>query len=693
MGHFRQSKGVGLAVLLLAACGGGGGGSGTGAKPPEQLPGEPEGPRYTLAVRGGDGISQGGGGGRIEISAHGMGIRLKKNGALPELPSPGAAQLPALGQNPMTVASDQQLVVADEILIEGAPITGLWVKEGATLTLQPESGGEAVFSLPDGLIVDGKIAMARLTGEPSACSLAISAASAAIAGTIDARGADGAGSSAGGDGGRVTLEVSGGFSLSGAILTQGGEGSTGGDGGAVFVGLANQDGRTPSSGDVVISGVIDSSGGEGLVEGGGAGGATQFQASFADVTCNLFQSGSIRTRGGDGVTGGGHAGLLSLQTCVVGGLVNTGTLDASGGSASEEGPGGHGGPVTLRSFHRVLHARGTISSVGGGGAGRPPAGDGGAISIGSDYLPFSHAPAMGVHLAAHLDASGGTGEASDTGGHGGAVSIASGSAVVVDETSPGITLYGVELGNASGGGVFYGKGGSGGQVLLELTAVPHSVRGGDLAGAIVSDAGFDVSGGAGGSGNGGEGGTIEMAVRPSSPEVSLLDAEGVTVESKGRLAALGGAGTGGGGSGGTVILDSASLLSTTGELALSGGAAVSGAGGAAGAAMAKAVTASVIGPILASGGKSDGANGGPGGTIDVSGRATASLGLVTADGGASGTGTGGNGGEVSLTWNATPTKTISLRPGTGSRPGVAGQLWLNLQPVTLIDGQYVPAAP
>lgn len=394
--RFDPRKSLPLAcAIALAACSGGDGGG-------------PSAPAPAIGARGGAGrTGAGGAGGNVVVSVTpGGGASIRPGVAPPALAEP-AVPAPDLGANPRTFAADATLLAAGPILGDDAatPATGLWVKAGATLTLDP--GGSAVaYLLVSGAIrVDGTLRTTMY--DPSRATAWISLRAAALhvsaTGRIDATPADAAGDGLGASG--VLVRTSGPIVNAGAIVARGGRGATGGHGGELDLGA--------SAGPLVNTGLIDGSGGEGS---GGPGGYAMGASLWGDwgdgATCDAHNTGRIVARGGDGTAGGGDGGYAYLAGCGVGDTFNGGALDASGGDATAGGPGGLGATASVEASGGRALVRGTLRARGGRAA-NGTGGRGGWVEV----LATGTTGAVRAVVVAELDAGGGDGDAGGDGGN------------------------------------------------------------------------------------------------------------------------------------------------------------------------------------------------------------------------------------------------------------------------------------
>jgi len=669
----KKSAGALLsAILALAGCGGGSSSGGN-----------------TFAFHGGKGSDGGGGGGgKVYVYTYGAPITMKKGGGLPALPT-WSYTAPELGSNPLTVASDTPLTVGPSVLGDDGvnPATGLWVKSGATLTITPGAGNTATMDLSDGLLVEGKIVLAPISGSLSSTSLTVTATDVAVKGAIEAKGGAATTGNDGGDGGVVTINVSNNFFLTGSMVATGGAGDNGGSGGEINVivgGPAWAADVTPST--IAVTGLSDTSGGAGAAGAGGDSGDNSIWGEWnQDGACNFYSSGTFRADGGKGTAGGGGGGHIYASSCSVGWAVNTGTMEALSGAATVDGAGGDGNEVYLEACDGVVYAGGKILVSGGAGAGSGNGGGGGDLYIDSPTCGVASAPALGAYVAAALESVGGDGA---SGGKGGYMEIYTDGT----KTNAGITLTGYHKVDAVGGAGTT-AGGTGGDYEIYPEDWYDSDRDGNVVGALDTETPIDVRGGVASAGAGGDGGYAWVGTWIVNTGNTLLDPATVSTHSRGDILATGGKGTTTGGEGGQVDLWDATALYSMSSIEASGGAGGTGDGGAGGLVVPYGDgTITITGKITALGGSSASGSGGVGGEVDP-GAVSVSLGACVVDGGAAPAGTGGGGGTITLTSSTPPstvTATLSLRGGAGTAAGAAGTFTMDGAVQTLTDGRYTP---
>ncbi|ABC82784.1 hypothetical protein [Anaeromyxobacter dehalogenans] len=537
--HLRTFTSLACA-LALAACSGGDGGSPSAAIP-------------AIGARGGTGrTGAGGAGGAFIVSVTPGGGAVVHPGVAPPGLAIPTVPAPDLGENPRTIAADTALApVAGELLgDDGAnPATGLWVKAGATLTLDPGESFEAYVEVSGAIRVDGTIRPPVLEADQSTAAISLRAAALHVSpgGRIDGTPPDSAadGLASGG----VMVRVSGAIVNAGAIVARGGRGLSGGHAGELDLATAN--------GPVVNSGIIDGSGGEGTDGSGGYAIAASLWGNWGEGgTCDAHNTGRILARGGDGTSGGGDGGYVYLSGCSVGDTFSAGELDASGGAATVDGPGGGAAAVDLEASDGRALAIGLLRARGGR-AQSGPGGPGGAVDV---YATGSTDAVRAVVLA-QLDAGGGDGT---VGGDAGAV--------VVRQEGFADGDVRVEVGtgavDASGGDGADG-GGNGGWIGVDGASVPTLAAAAPVAAdGIRMEAALRAAGGAGGAGEGGVGGHVQLAG-------SQVACGAVTVDGGASAAMAGGIG------GSVELLSSTAPTLVTAPLTARGGAGTpAGAAGA-----------------------------------------------------------------------------------------------------------------
>lgn len=579
-------------------------------------------PLLSLLAMGGNG-SNGDGGNGDEIYVYGdyvMGdVSFMKTGTVDagvSIPN----VMPYLGTNPRTVTTATTLVGVLEANtpfdgdVAGAA-TGLWVRSGATLTLDPneDPGNTAnkttVFlAFNNGVYIQGTVVINVMTASPDTSLLNLSCQNLVIApgGSLIVKGADNAGGT-GRNGGNSTLNISDTFVNSGTVTTAGGNGDTGGNGGLldVFAG----------SYGAFNDGSMISSGGVGLAGFGGSAGYIDLEGDQGG-----FNNSGIWAMGGNGSLGGGNGNSIYIAANSFGAATNAGTADASGGAATDNGNGGDAGEIDYYAYSGNIRLAGRITALGGRGG--PNGGDGGNgneiyvyAEDDNDYVTEDYF-GVGIFIGAEINSSGGDGE---NGGDAGNFYVEVYSSGDLPVPGFGITFVGYGRFENSGGngsvnggdtneyievysypvydenlGVYFGgriynevpmycRGGNGGTGdggdaydIYFYNYQDYSTHGGPVLG-IVNKATLDVSGGHGGV-NGGDGGWIEM-YQYSNNDVPTT--EGIVNE--GNLIGRGGNGAdGNGGDGNYLYMESDYQITNSGSVDFSGGNGGNGFGGDAG---------------------------------------------------------------------------------------------------------------
>jgi hypothetical protein len=653
-------------------------------------------PQGTFQVRaaGGTGSTGAGGqGGDLYIeSSSGGDVEISKDGALPKIPSFKWLN-PSLGSNPLTVTTNttvtpdgSQRVLGDD---GATTATGLWVKAGATLTLEPNydwdgiAGNETAYLyLDEGVLVEGTIVTGPKNGAgPDAAQLYLYATTIVIAktGRVDTSGDDVAAGD-GGDAGYLRLGADGSAFSEGTLLARGGRGTTSG-------GSGNGIGLYGDWGMAVHTGEMDASGGDASDgQGGGAGWA---EVSVDDLGTAL-NSGTMRARGGNGTTGGGSGGWLYVENYDRGPAYSTGELDGAGGNASVDGSGGEGGGVYVEAYGADAVLGGTVSVHGGHGAGSGNGGWGGDVDLYNwdTWGENAIVPAGRIVLGADLDVSGGNGV---NGGGGGYVDVETGSERPSSE-QPQIRFVGFAAIDVSGG---HGgsDGGYGGDV--EVYAYPSAPYAGTQRhGSILNEASITGRGGDATTGSAAGGGYVELSGYGEFDGWDLLvvaaePGSTSNVTNQGEIDVGGGNGVSGAGNGGDVYLSAYGDVRNEASLRSNGGNSGSwgGYGGYVELYGDAAVTSDAA--LFANGGTGTDGNGGSGGSVWLYGE-RAICRDIAANGGASTAAAGGHGGDagVGSAFGSSSFGTFSVVPGTGAPAGDVGYVWVDGFQVALTDGKY-----
>ena len=685
----------------------------------------------TIDLHGGDGVSTGGQAGSVQLQlqlATGGHVAMFRNGTVDaSFDMPGTDYV-NLGSNPLVVGAGE--TVTPRVISAGSEGTlndgDLYrYQDNFDGTIQPEDTDEHLYRWS---VANGRQTITGIRVDASGTLVLPYAASArfpssgrvAVADDIDNAGTISA-SLTGQSRYRLRLWATHFYGEAGSNLDQRGldAGSYGGEGGAVFIyavrhpeqasticddqglgGVYNQGtidtrrgvdldsvGLYPT-GTVTLCGAtgvyntgdILASGRPGPVQGGN-GASISFMAPQGGV----FNSGALDVSGADD-TVGGTGGNVSVDARR---FVNSGPLDLSGGSspsgrdctASVSGcAGGHGGSLS------VVTRGGRVANTGdavftGGDTASGTSGAAGTLSVNAmdgydSFVDASLAPGR-IDWTGDLDGWGGTG--GDAGGRGAEVVMSIQGSSDDRPEGEGITLYGYQGFEATGGSGVQG-GGGGALGLWNQPSIFPNGRPGISGGPAYLDAPVEASGGAGVSDAaattwGGAAGSLQVSAFANMEDSAYLQA---TVFAD--FHALGGDGTHGAYGGylsvqarhGLTFDGSVDIRSGTGDPAT--GTVSDGAG---------VYLAAGVGPAEVTmdldGRGGDAFTGGEGAPVDVQGAWIDFSGTVDTTGGAGSTsgGTGGDGGDVNLlgTDNGSVVQgTFTTDAGVGSTPGTPGHV-------------------
>lgn len=444
---------------------------------------------------------------------------------------------PYFGPEGRIYVSDGDTVWGNE-----APVTGLRVNSGATLTLEPNEswyGNEgwetASFYVP---VLDnrGTIRVQESGDGSETGSLGVYADTVISSGTIDLRGAANAESQYRRDGGRLSVQADAVF-IDGKVLASGGAvagDSVAGHGGSVYI---------YTNGGQHHRGVFELNGGNAVGGEGGDGGYV-FLASDGPS----YNQARIAADGGDGLVGGDGGGVFLAG--YGGDAWNAGNVTANGGNGSD-GTGGDGGQVDIYAYGGELRNNASYTMRGGAGGGIPVFGGegneyvnfvegsrGGDIyaqsryGYASDLVVTSAAPramspvvpAGSVAWSGNIDLRGGSAPAASNrwGGEGGYVDVqasnwSANQPFDYEEEPATVTLYGYGNLVANGGKGHYG--GEGGGLYVDNGVFNYydgdsnrTVIGGGIEAVlnVVANGGAALAGGLEGVGFGGEGGGVYL---------------------------------------------------------------------------------------------------------------------------------------------------------------------------------------
>lgn len=455
------------------------------------------------------------------------------------------------------------------------------------------------------------------------------------------------------------------------------------------------------AGNLVVTedGTLTTTGDDVSVGNGGNGGAIGIY-----VGGSIFNAGRILARGGRGETGG--SGFPIELSAAGGWAVNTGTIDSSGGAATN-GLAAGAGEIALYADAGTAVNAGTIAARGGEGTSGGGEGNavwvecgtrgaayavgtldvsGGAASAGfggSGGIVFLESSGGDAVLGGVVRARGGAGTGPDSsGGAGGWLEI---SASAVNDgfayVPAGSVVVGADI-DLSGGAGAWGR--EGGRVYVDASS--------EIAGAVepqirfVGYAALELSGGAGDEVGGGGGGLM-VSTSPRGGLEAAYRLGGITNEVP--ITADGGASaSGNGGSGGGVYLvasaqdggaelSAATPAGSEADVVNRGALSARGAGGGTGSGSGGTVVLQATrlarneGGVVATGGA--GAAGAGGGEVVVFGPVEAVLtGQVDVSGGAGSTGAGGFGGYALIYGGTASANAVSANGGATAAPASSG---------------------
>ena len=471
--------------------------------------------------------------GRVEVWVEGEGdhrVEVCRGGIVDASFRPKALPAVDLGDTPLIVESDLVVDVVDSEPAAGVAyamlghpfihvsdgngtpldepaVSGLDVREGATLTFVPNGFEHADYTFSAGVRNAGVLTMVD-DDVPTRPGLTLHIARSYVAtGSIEMQGVR-----PGQHGGWIVLRLGGDLLNHGPWWAHGADSAVGdaGDGGDIFV----HQPPTHEGGVFENTAAIVARGGHatGATGSGGSGGSITLGGEFG-----IRNSADLDVRGGDGIDGdsdlaseGGH---VSLMAGVHGDASNAGDVLADGGTQAD-GFGGRGGRYLIVAYGGDVRSSGDVFVRGGDGAGDVGwGGRGGTVHLRADggwtdgWRRGRPVPAGDVWLSGSIVATGG--DSAVVGGSGGVLAV--GSEDEVPTTDRGIHLLGYEWILASGGDASM-LGGDGADVIVD--ACLHCET---ESGAIRIETGLDVSGGdadpllAGSVG--GAGGAIELIAR------------------------------------------------------------------------------------------------------------------------------------------------------------------------------------
>ena len=657
-------------------------------------------PTLSFSAKGGKGLANDGGyGGYFEMDAYGADVKVLATGVVNTdvtLPT----DLPYLGTNWVDVTTNTTLGVgssgfhltagSDTVSNDSGPVTGIRVRPGATLTIQPNfdqdnadwdwdaSTGtleQVIITLSDGLVVEGTIKIAPKDLSAQGDGLGPDSADfrennwtgglfIASGGKLDLSGASNA-AGPGGNGGNFYWRPES-LNNAGTITTAGGAGSTsGGSGGNVEV--------YTTHGYAVSTGSVTSDGGAGGTGSGGGAGYINLESDWWDYGY-LVAKGLFSATGGNGDAGGSGNSIHFYTND--GATIAAGTFRSYGGTSTGDASGGNGGYFYVESWGTV-RVTGTIDTHGGNGAGSGSGGNGGYVELyaGSNYSQGSDSvepDSQSVSLGANINANGGDGA---YGGNAGFFNVYNDSNDATPAMSP-MQLVGYSTIDLSGGDG-HANGGSAGWGNYLETQVAYSNSGSYFAGSVTNEANFVMRGGKGETGSGGSGAGISMQT-----ESDLYQPYNYGLTNSGSLDGSGGQGAVDGGYGGYFHLYGKYYLRNTGTISASGGNGGTGSGYTGNEIyLYSDVSLTSAGALYANGGNSDSGNGGRSGYIYINAANTATVtGSVAANGGNSTSANGGSGGYIWIMSQDAASQVSgskSVSAGTGAGTPSSGEIWID----------------
>lgn len=455
----------------------------------------------------------GGYGGTFRIeNRNGTDTKILRTGTVNATVTPNVVK-PYLGDNPLTVEADTTLTPDLGGYLTGDdglnPATGLWVKSGAVLTLEPqidEDLNPATFErvylyFDEAAYLEGTIRVGRKTGLNDGANLFFESSLENFvitsSGLIDTRGTDFTAGTDGGNGGYVYAAIYGTTINAGRIDTTGGNGDNGGTGGAITLNSINY--------GVYNSGTLLSSGGRGLNGTGGTAGLIQLRTYTYGPVAN---SGQITARGGDGEDGGGTGGNLYMSTSYDGAVTSSGPIGLGGGSALTDGYGGNAGNLDIDA-NGSIRISGAITGTGGAAAGTDrTGGQGGFIDL-YQTNNWDGSLGGGVFVGAELNLAGGTG---DYGGAGGSINVMADENGNIDPTEDHVFFVGYSQ-ILTNGGAGTQAGGDSSEGSSSVRNYPnYDTNDTYYLGSIVIEPDWDLTGGSGAAGSGGSGQDLSLYV-------------------------------------------------------------------------------------------------------------------------------------------------------------------------------------
>lgn len=644
---------------------------------------------FRILCKGGAGTYGGMGGYVTFINSNGTDTMILRTGTVNATVNPNVVK-PNLGGNPLTISTDTTLtpdltgnLIGDDTI---NPATGLWVKPGAVLTLDPQIDGDGFpftleqvyLSLQDAVYLEGTIRVGRKTGTDHGADLSFGSNLeyfvVTSSGQIDTHGTDFGPGTDGGNGGYVSIETYGTIINAGRIDTTGGNGDNGGAGGFIYLysyyyGIYN-------------SGTLISSGGIGNAGNGGIAGYIDLGSGGGSNYGPMANSGSITSRGGDGTDRGGDGGSVDLQTDYTGAVTSSGPIDSSGGDCLTQGNGGNGGPVSMSAYNGSIRISGPVTTAGGdslgdfnfGGAGAQlylyqENGGGGSGELGG-----------GIFVGADLTLTGGSGYYA---GQGGPLYVSANEQDYINPTKDQIMFVGYSEIHAGGGAGTEG-GGSGSAYVSMTNGAAYDGNDDYWLGSIILEPDWHLQGGDSTNGYGGYGYGLDLYIEgPYYPfyNPATFPPYNQTILVTGFVDARGGHGATYGGGGGYSNVYSPFNIEFRSWISCAGGNSPLDPGyGGTLYCWAGDSLFLLGGANLNAGSNDDLYSTDSGGYADLYGRWTKIAGGVSARGSNNSGGDGGNGGQIYI--RATESASIlsglfSSKGGTGMINGSDGTLWID----------------
>ncbi len=471
----------------------------------------------------------------------------------------------------------------------------------------------------------------------------------------------------------------------GKLISNGGTGATGGQPAEVSI-IANS--------DLFNTGPITANGGTGKNGNGGSGFVGVFQVmSFYG---SVYNSAALSQIGGNGTTGGGDGGTFLLyagKSGYSGDVVNSGSITADAGSATNSGSGGNGWNISLYASG-AIRTSGKISINGGDSMGANNGGIAGTLTL-QNYVPYDYAAGSGssptpvrpIQVSGNMYLNGGASQ-TGTGGRGGKLYVYQAKSGA-EASNTGIQFLGYASANLSGGFGDIGGGVPTGDGYLSMKVITYNDYPGNGStpmppGPIINQINITARGGNSNvTGGTGGGGFHYDSISMQTGTNAYFGPGGVsTITNTGKLDTSGGTGgSGDGGIAGGIYISGHDGVSNTGSLIARGGSSTGGGDGANGDSIRilSGLNITNSGPIDASGGS--GVIGGGGDSVQIyAGGKVTNTGSIACAGGAGSTGSGGNGYTIDImseTGGTSNTGALNVSGGPGYPHGNKGQVWID----------------